>query len=109
MTKIKLETVGEIHRTMPRSWYKLKRVSRAQYHLDSIREFPHELARIIITYASEPKMIYIDSDGNCPMCDPIDDGPEWPCEWHDELQPKPDYRHIRVRDLQIKIICMSND
>ena len=74
-----------------------KVVSRARYYG---WEFPRELAKIIIAYAQEPKLIFISSDGNCPFCDPDDGDPEWPCDWHDELQPNPEYIHLSLRDLQ---------
>lgn len=83
----------------------LKHVSRARYHQDSIWELPRDLTKLAIAYGREPKMIYIPSNGNCPMCDP-EYGPEWPCDWHDEPQPNSDYRRIRVRDLRIHMICV---
>lgn len=89
--------MGHVHKLS-----NLKRVSRARHTGDRDWQFPRELARIIIGYAREPKTIFIDSDGNCPMCD-LDGEPEWPCEWHDDPHPNPDYLHIRIRDLVIKV------
>ena len=85
-----------------------KRVSRALYSGDQIYELPLELAKIIIAYAQAPRTIYISDDGNCWRCNPEYGEPEWPCDLHDDPQPNPEYRHIRIRDLRIYVICVEN-